>query len=203
MTSFLQGLLIGIAYVAPIGAQNLFVINSALTQPKSRALLTALIVIFFDISLALACFFGVGALLNTFAWLNGVLLAAGGLIVLWIGITLLRDKPTMDKTDVSTIPLYKVALKACVVTWFNPQAIIDGTMLFGSFRVDNPAGQSTALIIGSSSASLLWFLGITVLISFFSKKFNNKVLRVINIACGIVMIAYALKLLIRFFQMIF
>ena len=33
MPPFLQGLTIGLAYVAPIGMQNLFVINAALTQP--------------------------------------------------------------------------------------------------------------------------------------------------------------------------
>ena len=32
MEFYLQGLTIGLAYVAPIGLQNLFVINSALTQ---------------------------------------------------------------------------------------------------------------------------------------------------------------------------
>lgn len=63
MSYFFQGLTMGLAYVAPIGLQNLFVINSALTQSRHRAFLTALIVIFFDISLALACFFGIGALL--------------------------------------------------------------------------------------------------------------------------------------------
>ena len=60
MPPYLQGLAIGLAYVAPIGMQNLFVINSALTQPRRRALLTALIVVFFDVTLALACFFGIG-----------------------------------------------------------------------------------------------------------------------------------------------
>ena len=49
----------GLAYVAPIGLQNLFVINSALTHTRRRAILTALIVIFFDVTLALACFFGI------------------------------------------------------------------------------------------------------------------------------------------------
>lgn len=32
MNIFLQGLTMGLAYVAPIGMQNLFVINSALTN---------------------------------------------------------------------------------------------------------------------------------------------------------------------------
>ena len=45
MGYFIQGLTMGLAYVAPIGLQNLFVINSALTHPRRRALLTALIVI--------------------------------------------------------------------------------------------------------------------------------------------------------------
>ena len=64
MIYFLQGLTMGLAYVAPIGLQNLFVINSALTHSRHRALLTALIVIFFDVTLALACFFGIGAVME-------------------------------------------------------------------------------------------------------------------------------------------
>ena len=57
--NFLQGFLMGLAYVAPIGLQNLFVINTALTQTRRRAYATAFIVMFFDITLALACFFGI------------------------------------------------------------------------------------------------------------------------------------------------
>ena len=53
MNVYLQGLTMGLAYVAPIGLQNLFVINTALTQKRSRVFLTALIVIFFDIKLGL------------------------------------------------------------------------------------------------------------------------------------------------------
>ena len=64
MNIFLQGLTMGLAYVAPIGMQNLFVINSALTNNRKRALLTALIVIFFDITLSLACFFGIGTIMQ-------------------------------------------------------------------------------------------------------------------------------------------
>ena len=61
MRYFFQGLTMGLAYVAPIGLQNLFVINSALTHTRRRALMTTLIVIFFDVTLALACFFGMAA----------------------------------------------------------------------------------------------------------------------------------------------
>lgn len=199
---YLQGLILGLAYVAPIGMQNLFVINSALTQPRHKALLTALIVIFFDITLALACFFGIGVLMERFSWLQMLMLLAGGAIVIWIGITLLKDKPTMDHNIEVDLSLPKVAGKACVVTWFNPQALIDGTVLFGGFHAGNPDGVSTQLILGSSSASFLWFFGITILISLFSARFHDKLLRIINLVCGIIMIFYGGKLLWQFAQMI-
>ena len=64
MGFFFQGLTLGLAYVARIGMQNLFVIDSALTKPRRRALLTALIVLFFDVSLSLSCFFGIGKLMQ-------------------------------------------------------------------------------------------------------------------------------------------
>lgn len=202
MPPFLQGLAIGLAYVAPIGMQNLFVINSALTQPRRRALLTALVVVFFDVTLALACFFGVGALMERFTWLQMAVLLIGGGVVIWIGIGLLRAKPTMNHDVEVDIPLHRLIAKACVVTWFNPQALIDGTMLFGGFRAGNPGGVSMQLILGSSLSSFLWFFGITILISCFSARFNDKVLRVINVACGVVIIFYGMKLILQFMQII-
>ena len=203
MLMYLQGLTFGLAYVAPIGMQNLFVINTALTQPRRRAFLTALIVIFFDITLALACFFGVGALMERFQWLRMLVLLVGSLIVIWIGIGLLREKPTMDQSVKVDMPLAKVAGKACVVTWFNPQALIDGTMIFGSFRASmTSAGQSAEFILGSSSASFLWFMGITVVISLFSAHFNDEVLRVINCVCGVAIIFYGAKLLLNFVELL-
>ena len=70
MGLYFQGLTMGLAYVAPIGMQNLFVINSALTRTRRNALITAVIVIFFDIVLSLACFFGIGALMQAHPWLQ-------------------------------------------------------------------------------------------------------------------------------------
>ena len=91
MSVYLQGLLLGLGYVAPIGTQNLFVINSAINQPRKKAFLTALIVIFFDITLALACFFGIGALMEALPLLQKIILLAGSLVIIWIGIGLIRS----------------------------------------------------------------------------------------------------------------
>ena len=201
MNIYLQGLTMGLAYVAPIGLQNLFVINTALTQRRSRVYLTALIVIFFDITLGLACFLGVGALMSALPWLQKVILGIGSLIVIWIGIGLLRSKASMEGGKDVNVPIWKVISSACVVTWFNPQAIIDGTMMLGAFRASLPAGTDAFFIGGFASASILWFLGISTVISLFSAKFNEKILNIINKVCGVVIIFYGCKLLWSFVQL--
>lgn len=202
MNIFLQGLTMGLAYVAPIGMQNLFVINSALTNKRKCALLTALIVIFFDITLSLACFFGIGTIMQKFKWLQMVILCVGSLIVIYIGISLLRAKTQDLEKDQPTMSIKKTISSACVVTWFNPQAIIDGTMMLGAFHVTLAAGQETPFITGVACASFSWFIGLTFLISLISSKFNAKVMRWINIVCGVIIIGYGIKLFVSFVQML-
>ena len=192
----------GLAYVAPIGLQNLFVINTALTQRRRRTYLTAIIVIFFDVSVAFACFFGIGAIMAQAKLLEMAILCIGSILVIYIGVSLLRDKGPADSgTDVN-IPILKVIATACVVTWFNPQALIDGSMMLGAFKAALPADQAAKFIIGVACASVSWFFGISTVISFFRAKITPKVLRVINIVCGIVIIFYGVKLGVNFVQLL-
>lgn len=192
----------GLAYVAPIGLQNLFVINSALTHTRRRALLTAWIVIFFDVTLAFACFFGIGAVMERYQWLQMVILCVGSLIVIYIGIGLLRAKAEEIDRSKTTDSIRKTISSACVVTWFDPQAIIDGTMMLGAFHVTLPAQQSIPFISGVGIASCLWFTGITLAISLFSDRFNAKTLRMINVVCGVIIIFYGCKLMWNFIQLL-
>lgn len=198
MNVYWQGLTMGLAYVAPIGMQNLFVINTALTQKRARVYLTALIVIFFDVTLGLACFLGVGALMAALPWLQKVIFAAGSLIVIWIGIGLMRSKASLEGGKDVNVPIWKVITTACVVTWFNPQAIIDGTMMLGAFRASLPEGTDRFFIAGFASASVTWFLGLSTVLSLLGAHINEKILTIINKVCGAVIIFYGCKLAFNF-----
>lgn len=201
MNIYLQGLTMGLAYVAPIGLQNLFVINSALTQRRSRVYVTALIVIFWDISLGVSCFLGAGALMQAVPWLQKVILGAGSLIVIWIGVGLLRSKASLEGGKDVNIPIWKLFTSAFVVTWMNPQAIIDGTMMLGAFRATLPAEGNLPFILGFASASALWFMVLSTLVSLLGSRFNEKVLHVINRVCGVVIVFYGCKLLYNFVKL--
>ncbi len=198
MPVYLQGLSMGLAYVAPIGMQNLFVINAALTQPRRRLIPIMLIIVFFDVSLSLACFFGIGALMEALPWLRRIVLAAGSVVVIWIGAGLLRARPRLDAGVDTGASLWRLAGTAFVVTWINPQAIIDGTLLIGAFRASLPAGSAAAFILGFTSASVLWFSALSVIVSLLRERFGEKLLNIINKICGAVIIFYGVKLLYSF-----
>ena len=115
---------------------------------------------------------------------------------------LIRAKDTLDTSTDVNIPILKVITTACVVTWFNPQALIDGSMMLGAFKATLPEGTDFFFAGRFASASVIWFLGISTIISLFSAKITNRTLRVINIVCGAVIIFYGLKLFWSFIQMV-
>lgn len=198
---FVMGLTMGLAYLAPIGMQNLFVINSALNDSRRRALLTAFIVALFDISLSMCCFYGIGTLMEKYSFLKLGILFVGGIIVIKIGLGLVRSRVTeLDKSK-QRVPLLKTISSACVVTWCNPQAILDGTVMLGAFHVTLMSTQTFSFMSGIIMASLLWFFGLILLISALRGWFNPKVLTVVNRVCGLVIVIYGLNLMRSFFML--
>ena len=202
LSIYFQGLSLGLAYVAPIGMQNLFVINSAMSQKLKRAIATALIVIFWDISLGLACFLGAGALMEALPWLQEIILGVGGVLVIYIGIGLIRSKADLSGGKDVNQPLWKIVGSAFVVTWLNPQALIDGTLMLGAFRASLPTGGDPYFITGFASASFLWFNGLAILVHLLGSKINSHVLTWLNRICGVVIVFYGIKLLGNLIQMI-
>lgn len=189
-----NGFMLGLAYVAPIGMQNLYVINTAISKKRIRAYQVALIVILFDISLALASFFGMGLLMDRFQLLKTIVFLVGSLAIIYIGVMLIRSNPeTNSQIDINK-SLLQVTATCFAVTWLNPQALIDGSLLLGGFRASLPIEASKLFIIGVCLASFSWFIGLTTVVSIFKNNFNNKVIKWINVICGSIVIYYGLKL---------
>ena len=134
-------------------------------------------------------------------WLQKIILCVGSLIVVWIGIGLLRSRASLEGGRDVNVPVWKLVTSAFVVTWLNPQAIIDGTMMLGAFRATLPAGGDVPFICGFGSASILWFFTVSTVVSILGSKFNEKVLNIINKVCGAVIIFYGCKLLYSFIKM--
>jgi L-lysine exporter family protein LysE/ArgO len=195
----LQGFLVGLAYVAPIGMQNAYVINASAKCSKSKALQIALITIFFDISLALACFFGVGLLLSHFGFLKQIFMALGSIAVVYIGISLVRST-SAGVADTEVNPsIIATAITVFTVTWLNPQAIIDGTMLLSGFRASLIPHEAYWFISGVAISSAAWFLTLSTLVNRMRHLMTPKLLTNINRVCGLVIIFFGVKIALQLF----
>lgn len=198
---FIQGLTLGLAYLAPIGMQNLFVINGALSHKLGRAMATALVVVFWDVSLALACFFGAGALMGAVPWLKNIVLGLGGVLVVCIGVGLIRSEADLSCDKDMNRPFAKIILASFVVTWLNPQAIVDGTIMLGAFRATLPPGGGPCFIAGFATASFVWFNALAFASNRLGSRINIRVLTWVNRICGVVIVLYGVKLLSTLVQL--
>ncbi|MFA6075319.1 MAG: LysE family transporter [Negativicutes bacterium] len=196
---YIQGLLLGIAYVVPIGLQNIYVINAALRGGWRNHIITILIVSFMDISLATACFLGLGALIDLFSWLKVLILFAGFVMLLIIGVKLIRASVDI-KAEAGTKKhsFWSICRDLFVVTWLNPHALIDGSILFGTVNAGLPIAAKNVFFFGMCSASLLWFAALTVSVALMRHLISAQIFTVINKICGVVIIVFALKFLWEF-----
>jgi len=197
-----QGLLLGLAYVAPIGMQNLYVINTAIRESRLKSLQVALITVFFDISLALSCFWGIGLLIDKLPILKSLILLIGSGIVIYIGIGLVRSTPDVSKEVKMESSLLKIAGTCFAVTWLNPQALIDGSLLLGGYHASMPSEMLKFFIFGVCTASFLWFTSLAAIASTFKTKINSNVIKYINLVCGVIIIFFGVKLGYAFIKLI-
>lgn len=194
----IQGFLMGLAYLAPIGMQNLYVINSALRTSRSRAYQVALLVTLFDISLSLSAFWGTGAILEAVPLLKWGFYLMGSIMILAIGIGLLHIQPANSWQIELEESFYRTVVFTFSVTWLNPQALLDSTFLLGGYRASLDFAASLCFLAGVIGASFVWFFGLVTLVTRFRSQMTAAILRKVNIVCGVTIILFGLNLGYKF-----
>ena len=112
-----------------------------------------------------------------------------------MGFKLLKAKVAeRGEENSAKVSLWKSAVAAFVVSWMNPQAIIDATILLGAARASVPPGTDWLFMSGMATASCLWFTCLTLLVSLLGDRFTPRVLRWVNIVCGVCLFIYGASL---------
>jgi L-lysine exporter family protein LysE/ArgO len=190
-----QGFLLGLAYAMPIGAQNLYVINSASRGNMDNAMRTALIFAIMDISLGVACILGVGHLIQTHSMLRLLIGSVGAGFLLFIGYGLLRKSaPSADSAKPSVVgSLWKAAF---LLTWCNPHALIDGSVLLGGYQSALTSAEILLFAGGLALASSTWFISLSAVVNRFKASITPKSVTIINRICGIAMVIFGIRLML-------
>lgn len=194
---YLRGILIGFAFVAPIGMQNIYMFNNALSNKMSKALLYNFLVWFCDALFSFAAFYGIGALISANEIVKIIVMLIGGALTSYIGFNIIRSaKQTTIGSDSKKQTLKQALMTALIVSWGNPQAMIDGTMMLGASRATLTFEQSILFITGVITASFIWDHGITIGFNLLRDKLPKKFLLAINLISGIIVAVYGLYLIL-------
>ena len=194
---YLRGILVGFAFVAPIGMQNIYMFNNALSNKMSKALLYNFLVWFCDALFSFAAFYGIGALISANEIVKIIVMLIGGALTSYIGFNIIRSaKQTAIGSDLKKQTLKQALMTALIVSWGNPQAMIDGTMMLGASRATLTFEQSILFITGVVTASFIWDHGITIGFNLLRDKLPKKFLLAINLISGIIVAVYGLYLIL-------
>lgn len=194
---YLRGILVGFAFVAPIGMQNIYMFNNALSNKMSKALLYNFLVWFCDALFSFAAFYGIGALISANEIVKIIVMLVGGALTSYIGFNIIRSaKQTAIGSDSKKQTLKQALMTALIVSWGNPQAMIDGTMMLGASRATLTFEQSILFITGVVTASFIWDHGITIGFNLLRDKLPKKFLLAINLISGIIVSIYGLYLIL-------
>ncbi|GEA94529.1 Lysine permease [Weissella viridescens] len=203
MSALLSGMLLGFAFIAPIGMQNLYVFNNAVNNTLQRAMLYVLFVWLADSSFSIVAYFGMGAIINSNDLLKLIVMILGGALVIYIGWTILRsaNQVSLDASG-NKLSMGKAFATAFIVTWANPQALVDGSLMLGATRAKLPDADVWPFIIGVLIATALWFTIVTVVVNRLKNRLSKRAFVIVNVVSGLIMLGYGLYFLYGAVQMI-
>jgi L-lysine exporter family protein LysE/ArgO len=203
------GLLVGLASAAPLGPQNAYLLQVGLQLPTARAWGAAALVVGLDVSVSLTGALLAGRLLSAAPGLRVPALAVGAAVLLLMGAQILwRTRPRRrprhllgltTTTDgaagppVSGWSRRRLVLGALAVTWLNPSALLDSSLLFGGLVASTRLVDLPVLVLGLCAASALWTAGLLGVLRAVRARLVERARCWVERAAGAVVVAVGLR----------
>jgi threonine/homoserine/homoserine lactone efflux protein len=198
ITALAQGLLLGVAVAAPIGAMSLLCMRRALYQGFAAGLVSAFGIATADAAYAaLAAFTLVammGALVGQQTWTR----VLGAVAILSLGIRTVRSRPSREAAPSSGVGLPGMYLSTLGLTLTNPGTILSFAALFlGLGLVDRGAEGVPSLVLGVFLGSAGWWLALTVGVTLARHRMPERLIGLLNTGSGMLLIALAVVIIWR------
>jgi L-lysine exporter family protein LysE/ArgO len=198
ITVFGSGMLLGLALIIPIGAQNIFVLNQSMAVGMPRALTTVAIAGLCDSLLIIAGALGVSGVLVSVPGLRPVLLTVGVVLLLHLGTRALRAEMVADTGhEGQRLPLRTMVSRTASVSLLNPHAILDTVGVLGAAIAAQQVGQRIAFAFGTVTASWVWFLILALATSLLRRFLTPRRRQWIDRISGAMLLTFAIMLAVE------
>ena len=196
-----QGIILGFSIAAPVGPIGVLCIRRTLQNGFKSGLVSGLGAASADAVYGAIAAAGLTLAANFLTeqqiWL-GIL---GGAFLLFLGVRTFRSPPLeADGKETQMNKLGGDYLSTFLLTLSNPITIFSFAAMFGGLNAGSGSGFQTGafvLVLGVFSGSALWWLGLSVSVNFFRKKFSVGVMQWVNRSAGAVIVVFGLLMLWR------
>ena len=194
-STYLNGLVVGLAFIVAIGPQNAFVLKSGLL--RQNVFTISFICAASDAVLILSGIVGLDRLLINFPSLLEVFRYVGAAFLLFYGLVSARSALKGGgglEAEGPQIPLKSAVLICLALTWLNPHVYLDTVVLLSSIALQSQAPLIFGL--GAMSGSFLFFFSLGYGAKYLAPIFRKPASwRILDLVICAIMWTIALKLL--------
>jgi threonine/homoserine/homoserine lactone efflux protein len=190
-TTWLNGVLLGIAVAAPLGPVNVAVIRTGLRAgfwPAWRVGVGAATV---DAIYCMLAYLGLAPVLTRLPGFRPALWLVGGAFLVYLGLDVLRSDTALE-ADIATADVAgRPYLTGITITLLNPMTIIAWAAIAAPFFA---AGiervTAVEFIAGISTGVIIWFGGLSALLHGGRRLVGPQLFRLIAAVCGVTLVGF-------------
>lgn len=159
----IHGFILAFGLILPLGVQNVFVFNQGAAQPKLiRSLPVVMTAAICDTLLITLAVMGVSVIVFGIYWIKIILLSAGILFLLYMGLVTWKSRPSGEDSSVPLLSPKKQMVFAASVSLLNPHAIMDTIGVIGTSSLAYSGGEKLAFTLTCIIVSWIWFFSLAV-----------------------------------------
>lgn len=197
---FLEGFIVSLGLIIPIGAQNMYILRQGALG--NHYLLAALVCAICDTILIVCGALGLGSIIASNSILRQIAVVAGSLFLIYYGCKSFRraykvhNSSNSDAINEVAAGRKMVILSGMAFSILNPHAILDATVLIGGLASQHlEFSNRFAFTLGAVTASWVWFFSLgyfgTLLKPLFEKPLTARILDAF-VGCLMFFIAFLL-----------
>ena len=201
----LSGVVMGLIAAVPIGPVNLICIRRTFAFGPLNGFVSGMGAALGDGIFAAIMGFGLTWIAQLIEGYATIIELIGGALMVWMGYKTFFSPPVPrcaeDRPDKEGTNLARVMISTFALTITNPVTLLSFGVMFASLGglaggagSYHDAGFVVAGVVGGSAG---WWLALTTVIGLFHAKIDEKVMRMINRICGVLVVGCGLAVLIH------
>jgi threonine/homoserine/homoserine lactone efflux protein len=193
----LRGILIGLAIAAPVGPIGALCIRRTLSDGRLAGLVTGMGAASADAVYGAVAAFGLGVITNVLTGIGFWTQLVGGLLLCYLGVRTLRERPADRPATVSGRGLLGAYTSTLLLNLTNPATIIAFLAIFAGLGLGAGAAGWNALllVVGVFLGSAGWWLLLSGAVGLLRARLTPRMLRWVNMVSGLIILGFGVAAL--------